>query len=171
MKIEKRGKYPGIKVHLEPDECEPFITLAADHKKAGGETATTPSYYTLAVKLGKKIAALNTEDPGVFTPRTQEEIKAELEEEMRSSAAKLAAMQNGSDWTTTKVKVFMAPFKDVQKGQMFTRPFGPDPTLKYEVANLAIKNAIVVSGLAHQIGLTDLISLEEIVKVEEGGQG
>ena len=110
MKIETRGKYPGIKVHLEPDECEVFLALAADHKKAGSEYQASgvgmiPSYFSLSVKLGKKIAALKQENPTVFEERTPDQIHATLSKELIESQEKLAAMGKGADWTKIKVEV------------------------------------------------------------------
>lgn len=110
MKIETRGKYPGIKVHLDPDECVVFLALASDHKKEGSEYQATsgaqiPSYFSLSVKLGKKIAALREENPTLFDERTPEQIHATLSKELIESQEKLAAIGKGADWKKIKVEV------------------------------------------------------------------
>lgn len=102
MKIEKRGKYAGVKVHLEPEECEAFLKLHADLVKSGKPPMSsipyTPNYFTIAAKLGSKITKLIEHEPDLLKDRTPEEVKKELENEFESAKLKLDAIHKGKDW-------------------------------------------------------------------------
>ena len=105
MKIEKRGKYAGVKVHLTETECELLmeITACSDELSStdwNGENIAVK----FASKLGKKISTLLEECPDLLKPRTPEEIKLELENELESATLKLQAMENGGDWKEIHVK-------------------------------------------------------------------
>lgn len=105
MKIEKRGKYAGVKVHLEPDEVEPFIQVAKDYAKTvANNIKVQPNYLTLSVKLGKKISQLLLEEPDLLKDRTPDQIQHELEVELESAQKKLAAITKGKNWKEIHVK-------------------------------------------------------------------
>ena len=107
MKIEKRGKYAGVKVHLEPEECEAFVAFAADAEKAGLMGKKIPvnmSSFSLSAKLGKKIKNLMEDEPALLKERTPEEIQHELEVEYESAALKLKALAKGKDWKEIHIK-------------------------------------------------------------------
>ena len=111
MKIEKRGKYAGVKVHLEPEECETFLKLAEDVDKADSSikaqstmSGIKPTFMLLSLKLGKKIKNLIADEPNLLAPRTPEEIQAELENEFESAKLKLDAIKKGKDWKEIHVK-------------------------------------------------------------------
>lgn len=109
MKIEKRGKYAGVKVHLEPEECEIFMQLVGDVEKAGYEPkyphlTIKPSYFVLTHTLGKKIVKLLKAEPTLLMARTPEEIKHELEVEFESAKLKLDALTHNQDWKEIHVK-------------------------------------------------------------------
>lgn len=133
MKIEKRGKYAGVKVHLEPEECKPFISLFEDHQKAGvskggmqagvpGTTtySTNPTYISLAVSLGKKISKMLQEYPSLMSPRTEAEIAAELLEEKKAAEKKLAALNAGKDWKAEKIKISAVPYFELPLHSTFS---------------------------------------------------
>ncbi len=98
MKIEKRGKYAGVKVHLEPEEAEAYIKFASDIEKSGHKITGGITYLSLSAKLGRKISALLEDEPSLLKARTPEEIKLELETEFESSKLKLEALAKGKDW-------------------------------------------------------------------------
>ena len=107
MKIEKRGKYAGVKVHLEPDEVEVFLRLDADVAKSPTLKQAIEkeiTYFSLSAKLGKKIKHLLIEEPDLLQPRTEEEIKAELENEFESAKLKLEAISQKKDWKEIHIK-------------------------------------------------------------------
>lgn len=95
MKLEPRGKYPGVKIHL--DEKETRDVLDIDDK------ASTGKAWDFIVKLARKIHKLQNDLPTLLEERTEEEIRAELEEERDKSIAKLAAMDKGKDWKKVKL--------------------------------------------------------------------
>lgn len=105
MKIEKRGKYAGVKVHLDPEECKLFIQLAHDANVSQDgmkfEVPTygsSPSYFSLALKLGHKLDFLVQQEPDTMTERTPEQVKEVVEAEFITAQKKLAAIKGGKDW-------------------------------------------------------------------------
>ncbi len=99
MKLEPRGKYPGVKIHLDEKEVE---ALKVSGQLIGGEpipnlTVDHP-FYRFGQKLSRKIHALMAEHPDLLMPRTPEQIKAELQLEQQKAADKLAKMAEGAKW-------------------------------------------------------------------------
>lgn len=92
MKIESRGKYPGVKVHLDPEECELLMNLAQDVALA---SAPVKDHIALASKMGKKILALREEEPTLLEERTPEQIKAILAKESEKARLQLEALNKG----------------------------------------------------------------------------
>ena len=93
MKLEKRGKYGGVKVHLEPEECQLF---------AAGEINS--DLITLVVKIGAMIRALMKEEPGLLQDRTEAEIIAILVKEREKAALQLAQLKAKQDWKSVDPK-------------------------------------------------------------------
>jgi hypothetical protein len=60
MLIEHGSSSAGLSVHLEPDECELFMSLARDAAKAS-YSGGVPTYFSACVKLGERISALLNE--------------------------------------------------------------------------------------------------------------
>jgi hypothetical protein len=85
VKIEKRGKYPGVKVHLDRDEVRVFLG------QMGG-------YPDLVAKLRREIEKELKEHPDLLEERTPEQIKEELQLELRKAQEKLAKMEQGKQW-------------------------------------------------------------------------
>lgn len=98
IKIEKRGKYPGVKVHLEPDECEAFINLAKDAEKVELIKSPVKSYLTVAIKIGKKMLSVAAEQPDFLIERTPEQVKESLLKDQAKIEEQLKAMGMGKDW-------------------------------------------------------------------------
>lgn len=106
MKIEPRGKYPGIKVHLDEKEAETFLTLFDtvgiiddSYLSLFMFPATHEQVLKLTSKIGQAIRKLLTESPDVLKDtRTPEEIRAALEHERDSAIEKLHKMLQGEKW-------------------------------------------------------------------------
>ena len=100
MKIEPRGKYAGVKVHLEPEEAQAFMQFA----NSGGIPLfkSSNSAMQLAEQLGKKLNKLVKEIPALLAEKTDEQIKAALEKEAKVAAMKLAEIEKGNDWKKVK---------------------------------------------------------------------
>lgn len=92
MKIEPRGKYAGIKVHLDGDEARMFLML-----KALGPVEFTP-ISKFALTLGKHITKLVKEIPNLLEDRTEAQIQEALLGDQAKIAKQLDAMKTGSDW-------------------------------------------------------------------------
>ena len=101
MKIEKRGKYAGVKVHLDPEECEHLIAFSKTKDNL------ILSSHSAAVKLtgalGKKIKDLIVSEPDLLKDRSEDEIKKELENELTSAQLKLEAISKKKDWKVIHV--------------------------------------------------------------------
>lgn len=116
MKVETRGKYPGVKLHLEPDEAKVLINYfdedACGHQLDVHDIA--PS--TLALKMGKKIKDLLAHEPGLLDDRSPEQIAAILAKEAEKAALQLEAMKKGEDWKKINPKALQeAMNKHIQK--------------------------------------------------------
>jgi len=88
MKVETRGKYPGVKLHLEPEECEALIKFAAGSTELTKLSVVTP----LILKMGKKIVALKEDNPKLLDERTPEEVKAILAKEVEKAQLQLKTL-------------------------------------------------------------------------------
>ena len=88
MKLEPRGKYPGIKIHLDEVEVKALTNPPPSEIEA----------FAFTTRLSKKIHALMQEHPDLLLPRTPEQIAAELQLELEKSQAKLAKMAAGGKW-------------------------------------------------------------------------
>ena len=107
MKCEARGKYPGVKLHLDRKETEELLDLRKKLSKANG----TPSADDIdrARKMlkewGKEIESLMKENPRLLEERTDEEKQAALSREAVSAQKKLEALGKGLDISKIKVTV------------------------------------------------------------------
>lgn len=100
MKIEPRGKYPGIKIHLDEKEVEEFIGLNPDGKATVVSSGVGEA---LRKRLRTKVKDLLHEVPWLLKERTSEQIIAELTIEKEKSEKKLAAIAAGKDWKEVKL--------------------------------------------------------------------
>ena len=96
MKIERRGKYPGVKLHLDGEECKAiqevkFLNIIGMPK--------------ILITLVEKVKEAIKEDPSLLEERTEEEIKATLMKEYVESEKKLKHIKDGLDWKKVKVEV------------------------------------------------------------------
>ena len=103
MKIERRGKYPGVKLHLDGDECK-----ALAHTTDSG-FLNRPEFSHISGEMmreiRKAVAKAIKEDPTLLDERTEEEIKATLMKEYVESEKKLKHIKDGLDWKKIKVEV------------------------------------------------------------------
>lgn len=76
LKVETRGKYPGVKVHLDPDDCQSLMEWFE-------ECSTKPTLKLglagkIAAKMGQKIKDLLVDQPDLFKEKTPEQLAAIL---------------------------------------------------------------------------------------------
>lgn len=95
--VERRGKYPGVKVHFDPEEIKK-LTALADYLNVELIEATEVKGRKMLIKLAGKIKLVMEEDPSTLDERTPEEIIQVLEKERDSAIAKLAKIGAGQDW-------------------------------------------------------------------------
>jgi hypothetical protein len=101
MKIEKRGKSPGVKVHLDPEECEAFIELVKDTEMSqahGQHLVIKDTYFTVALKIGKKLKKIAEDEPDFLSERTPEQIKASMLKDLEKINAQLKAGIDDGSW-------------------------------------------------------------------------
>lgn len=103
MKIESRGKYPGVKLHLDPEECEVLLQLVEAGKvdnfaalKGAGKTIQVP--FNLTYRMGQHVRDLLAAEPGLLKERTPEQIVAILAKESEKAGIQLNRLKNGQDW-------------------------------------------------------------------------
>lgn len=104
-KVERRGKYKGVKIHLSDEASQlliDYVDIPTVMKQLQIEI--------LCIDIGKKIVALKNEYPNLLVDRTPEEIKTELENEFESAQKKLEAIAAKKDWKQVKV-----PLKSVSQ--------------------------------------------------------
>lgn len=102
MKIEPRGKYAGVKVHLDAEEVNTLLSCMSGDEV---ELQRLPLFVGLAGKMARKTRALMEEDPTLLTDRTPAQIAAALEKEEVSARLKKEVLAKGQDWKKVKVKV------------------------------------------------------------------
>ena len=112
MKIEPRGKYAGIKVHLDEKEVQEILdTMDAANSGLAHIHPHDVSYdlsnlgEKFLTKLGKKVREVMKEKPNLLEPRTDEEVALELASEYESAKAKIATLKAKGDWKKVKVVV------------------------------------------------------------------
>ena len=103
MKIEPRGKYAGVKVHLDGDEAEEVLAYFHANKKgiAEGDLLSFPPKF--ASRLGAKINKLIAEMPNLLEDRTEEQIIEAMEGDLEKIQAQKKAIAQGKDWKKVKV--------------------------------------------------------------------
>ena len=94
MKIEPRGKYAGVKVHLDGEEAAMFLEWAEKGIHLGDET----NVIKFASKLGGKIQKLVGEMPNLLEDRTEEQIEKSLKGDAEKIEKQLKAIKKGKDW-------------------------------------------------------------------------
>ena len=98
MKIEARGKYAGVKVHLDGDEAQQFLDLVRLKGEGKQANKAEERAITFAHKLGKKIDKLIEEVPNLLEDRTEEQIQASMEKDLDKILEQKKAIAAGKDW-------------------------------------------------------------------------
>ena len=101
MKAESRGKYPGMKLHLDGPECKDLLNWLKLHELAGavGVNDTQkkfPKMFTTAVV--KTLRNLLLEHPNMLEDRTEAEVQAALKKDQAKIHKQLGKMAVGGDW-------------------------------------------------------------------------
>lgn len=96
MKLERRGKYPGVKLHLDGEECEKLLSHESPFHGGSGE---------ILLMIYHQVQKAIEDDPTLLEERSEEEIKATLMKEFVESEKKLAHIKDGLDWKKVKVEV------------------------------------------------------------------
>ena len=122
MKIEPRGKYPGVKVHLDAEEVNQILAhdwreFIENHDDMSGLGESTPLEELFVIQTGvglgydikRRVLKLMEEQPNLLSERTPDQIAAALEKEEVSAREKKKILAQGQDWKKVKVKVEVEP--------------------------------------------------------------
>lgn len=101
IKVERRGKYGGVKVHLEPEDCKLLISMHEAFKAANWSKQPI-GYMFLINRMGQAISELLVEHPDLFDERTPEQIEEVLKLEKEQAELKLANITKGITWNDVK---------------------------------------------------------------------
>ena len=97
MKVEPRGKYAGVKVHLDGDEAK-FLMEAFEAHSNDAKLQGIPKFGIFALKMGKKVRELLAEEPKLLEDRTDAEVAAILAKEAEKASLQLNAIKSGKKW-------------------------------------------------------------------------
>ncbi len=100
IKVERRGKYGGVKIHLDSSQCE--ILLKWIVGKFSPEQEALLGEMILAVKK------LVKRDPDTLKDRTDAEVAAILAKESEKARLQLERLKEGKEWKEI-------PSKDLEK--------------------------------------------------------
>jgi len=116
ISIERRGKFGGVKAHLDPDICQ---ILLAGIEVPGGEMAFT----SVGRKLAFMIQGLLEDEPDLLSARSQAQIDAELHEEMIKAQMKLARGKAGGKWDEPPQDPLLLVFADGKIQLIYKKSF------------------------------------------------
>ena len=109
-KIEPRGKYAGVKIHLNGEECQRLLDWRK-RWKAAAKLKTDSTIKALAdaqeaieftKEVAKAIEKLLIERPDLLQDRTEEQVAAALQKDKDKIEAQQAAMKSKKDWKKVK---------------------------------------------------------------------
>lgn len=118
MKVEPRGKFGGVKIHLDAEEAQvlldnlgglndPGSLSKIDYKiKDSGEK--TIVMLNIGLKMGYKIRDLLKDNPKLLEDRSQEEVIAILAKEAEKAKLQLERAEKGLDISKVDPKVLKA---------------------------------------------------------------
>lgn len=116
MKVESRGKYEGVKIHLDAEEAKILLQEVSMLKGAYGDEVNVKTPIGLARKMGLKIREKLKENPKLLEKRTDEEIAAILVKEVEKASLQLERVKSGKDWKkVNKEELEKALLKHVPK--------------------------------------------------------
>ena len=101
-KADRRGKYPGCKVHFDEKDCQEFLEW---HKKWKSGTTGENSHIeavNFCRKIAKTIKTVMAEHPDVLKERTEEQVRESLLKDQSKIEEQLATMKSGADWKAVK---------------------------------------------------------------------
>lgn len=103
MEAEARGKYAGVKLHLDAKECQNLLDWV---EKLGGLSKLMKNEQNglerYVIRTVKALKDLMLEHPDVLKDRTEEQIAAALARDAAKIEKQQAAMKSKQDWKKVK---------------------------------------------------------------------
>ncbi len=100
MTADKRGKYAGVKLHLDGPESQAILDWAKKFK--AGASGTGKFAKAHLAKVADVINELLAEEPDLLSDRTPEQIKAALIKDQTKIEKQLSTIKVGGDWKQVK---------------------------------------------------------------------
>src|SRR3990167_8103922 len=94
-KIERRGKFGGVKAHLSGPECTRLLELRKKWKL--GDPSWQKGALEFVLDLSKEVKNLLKEYPNLLEDRTPEEVEAALLKDNKKIEEQLSTMKSGKD--------------------------------------------------------------------------
>lgn len=98
-KSDRRGKYPGCKIHMDDKDCQEFLDWYTKYK-VGEEVE--PEAVGFAKRIAKSIKVILTEHPDLLKERTPEQVEESLLRDKKKIEEQLAVKASGKDWKAVK---------------------------------------------------------------------
>ena len=100
MIIEPRGKFGGVKIHLDKEECERLLGKIA---KLDPQSLGKGAPIKILVKMGKGIKKLQEQHPDLLQDKSLDQVMATLAEEAEKAQKKLEKLKEDPTWPQQKV--------------------------------------------------------------------
>lgn len=102
MKLEPRGKFGGVKIHLDANETQQLLNAtAAPFEGALHKVPVTNLQISaqLADRMGRKVRELMKEHTDLLQDKSPEQVAKELQLEIDKSQKKLQLLAGGNKWS------------------------------------------------------------------------
>lgn len=93
MKVEPRGKYAGVKLHLDENEVKQLLDAQVHGAKAA---------QSLVQEMATSVSSALAKNPDMLKARTQAQIIKALKRDQKKISEQLAAIDGGKDWKTVE---------------------------------------------------------------------
>lgn len=100
MKCEPRGKYAGLKLHLDEKESQEILDWHKLHKSGNGEGSPVPIAF--ARNVAKAMLKILVEHPDMLKERTPAQVLEALNRDRKKIDEQLATIKQKGDWKKVK---------------------------------------------------------------------
>ncbi len=100
MKCEPRGKYAGLKLHLDEKESQEILDWYKLYKSGNAQDSPIPAAF--CKNVAKAMKEILVEHPDMLKERTPEQIKEALLRDQKKIVEQLAVIKQKGDWKKVK---------------------------------------------------------------------
>jgi hypothetical protein len=100
MKAEPRGKYAGLKLHLDENECKQVLDWYKSGAKAGAASihGVAPFPTQFVMEIAENVSTMLMKSPDMLKARSQAQIVKALKRDYKKISEQLAQIDKGGDW-------------------------------------------------------------------------